>query len=159
QAPDKQRLAEIALFAAEAGLGGDIEQPADAERRIDHKAAGGDAGTVQFALQRVVDEEDRLLHVVEGAAHRVAALFRDHRDVDLGHRLEQDAVEKQVEVEDFAVQRLERIVGLFERGPVGRILGRRCATGEHGGDEEAGGTANSSAGGDGDSHEKVRELG
>ena len=108
------------------------------------------------ALQHVVDDDDRLLHVVEGVLHaRRAPVLGQNRDIDLRHRLEQDAVEKHVEIEDLAVQRLERIVVLLEGGARGGIAGRRRAAGKRdGGKQQAGDAAPDAAGGNGNCHER-----
>ena len=86
----------------------------------------------------------------------VAPFFRHNRDVDLRDRLEQDAVEQLVGVENRAVERLEGIVVLLEHRALGRVGRRSRAAGECEQQQQAGGA---SSGGSGDFHQLVRKIG
>ncbi len=85
---------------------------------------------LELALEEIVGEDDGLAEIVEEMADRVAAHFGDNRDVALRDRFQRDAIDEQIEVEDLAVDRLERVVRLVELGPGGGVAGRRCAAGE-----------------------------
>src|SRR5262249_47864285 len=105
-----------------------VPQATDAEGRVEEEATGGGVRTAELALQRVVDEDDGLVQVVQEVAHAVAAVFRYDPAVAFGHRPDKGGVDEQVEVENLPFHRLQRIVGLVEFGS-GDWIGRRRRAG------------------------------
>ena len=107
-------------------IAGDVGDPEEPERRIHGEPEQRLAGAVQFALQHVVGENDRRAQVVEEVADHVAERIRHGFLVDEGDRLEDGLVERQVEFEDAAVERLVGIVGRLERRHRLGVALRRC---------------------------------
>src|SRR5690606_8912114 len=103
-APDGKRLAEVLIVGIEADRRRDIEQAADAERRVQQEAArvleAGDA----FALQELIDDRDRILEVREKIAY--APSYPAGRDlfVSFRDRLQRSTVERVVHLIDAAVE-------------------------------------------------------
>ena len=90
----------------------------------------------------------------------VASEFGKNRDIDLCRRLDQYAINKLVDVENVAVQRLQGVVVLFEQGAFGRVCWRGGAAGKARGQPQTHGhTKNRTARGGGHSHRTIRELG
>src|SRR6185312_1678823 len=93
EAPDIEGLAEIAVLFRQAGAGRPIENTGKAERAVQQETAERDVGAMKFALEQIVREHDRLVHVVEDMTHRTAARLRHHGDVNLRRWFQQDMVE------------------------------------------------------------------
>jgi hypothetical protein len=129
KAPDEQRLAEIGRLALEAPHRRNIENSDETEAGICCEAAQSDSGALKLALQHIVEEQARLLHVVEHTTDGVAPVFRQERDVDLCDLPDQDAVDELIDVENVAVQRLQGVIVLLEGGALGGIGRRRGAAG------------------------------
>ncbi len=85
-----------------------------------------------IALEQVVGEDDRRRQVAQRIAHAVLHRVRQRRVVPAGHRLQDKLVDRVVDVEQVAVQRLDRIVRLLVGGHRLRIplrhLRRRIGT-------------------------------
>ena len=106
--------------------------PAIPSGRVDDEAARGGHGVVESPLQHVVDEDDRLLQIVERTAQASRNVVGHDRDIDFGDRPQQELIERHVDVEDLAVERFERVVGLLECGPRRRVGRRRGAARKNG---------------------------
>jgi hypothetical protein len=62
--------------------------------------------SLRLGLQQIVEEQARLLHVVEHRTDHVAPISRQESDLDLGNRSGQDAVDELIDVENVAARRL-----------------------------------------------------
>jgi hypothetical protein len=129
-APTVERLPEVAALLFEPVRARKVEQPAETEGGVEEKAAQGYVGALELALQQVVGEDHRFVQIVEEMADRVAPPLRKHRSIGLGDRLEQQAVDEEVEVENVAVERFKRIVDCREFRARGGIAWRRRAAAE-----------------------------
>ena len=90
----------------------------------------------------------------------VAPEFGKNCDIDLCRRLDHDAINELVDVENVAVQRLQRVVVLLEQGTLGRVCWRCSAAHEaRGQPQDDRYKKNGTAGGGGDLHDGVRKLG
>ncbi len=123
-APNRQCLAEV--LVERGGLfAGDI-QDAEARHHVHGDAAGGVHEAVDVALQERVHHHDRRIQDLENIAHAHAERFRDVIDIEPGHRPENGPVEKHVELEEHAVDRLDRVRDFSDRIAF-RLRGARTA--------------------------------
>jgi hypothetical protein len=60
--------------------------------------------SLRLGLQQIVEEQARLLHVVEHPTDHIAPVFRQESDIDLNDRSDQDAVDELIDVENVAAQ-------------------------------------------------------
>jgi len=90
-----------------------VEEAENADRRIDAEARGRGAGARPFALQRVVGEDGGSSQIVEEMPDAVARRVGNDALIPCRDGLQQNDVEEAVELEEIAVQRLDRIVRLF----------------------------------------------
>jgi len=73
--------------------------PAKPTVELDRETAEGDRRPPEFALQHVVEEESRLLHVVEHMMNGLAGVVRQENDIGFGQGPKGDMVEELVERE------------------------------------------------------------
>src|ERR1700729_141756 len=125
--PDIEGLPEVAALLSQAVPAGEIHHPGHADGAVEHEAAGGGAGAPELGLQQVVDQDNRLMQVVDEVANAVAPGGRDQPNVGFGDRLQQKPVDTLVERESLAIERLQRIVGRLERAKGRRITRHRRA--------------------------------
>ena len=94
----------------DAKLGGEIEHPAKAHRRVDRDAAKGLTGQPQLTLQHIIGEDHRrvqVLHeIVKGLAHR----RNDGPAVGACCRQDDGLVDLLVDAEDRAIGVLDRVI-------------------------------------------------
>ena len=82
-----------------------IEQTADPERGVEHQASDVGDERTHLTLQQVIDDDDRILEVVEEVVHPGLHRLRQMA-VTLRHRLENGAVECVIEFVGSAVHPL-----------------------------------------------------
>ncbi|HVH81400.1 MAG TPA: hypothetical protein VM782_18515 [Stellaceae bacterium] len=127
-APCVEGLAEIGRLSFDATQGHNIDQAAETDCRIHQEPADRYLGAFEFALEHIVEEEGRLLHVVEHVMHRSPGVIRYNRDIGFGHWPKQQVIDEQIEGERLAIERLQRVIGLFKRDARRGVGGRRRAS-------------------------------
>ena len=114
------RLPEVFGVALDLEFAGDIEDPANADQRIELNPGKVVGGILDPALQDAVHERPGVLHVAKEIPDPGAHQGRHELFVKSGGRLEHDGVDAFVELHHAAVKGLERIAR----------VGAKRATGE-----------------------------
>src|SRR5207244_6381950 len=95
-------------------VGGNIEQARDAERGIDQESFCRDAGALPVALEQVVGQNYRPVHVAQEIVHAALDRLGQNGVVPGGDRLQEQFVEGIIDLEEIAVHRLQRVVVLLK---------------------------------------------
>ena len=140
--PDRERLAEVLVPPHHSHVAGDIRHAGPADGAVYQKPEQRLAGVVDVALQHGVQKNHWTAQVPEEIAHPVLDRFRDGLLVDIRDRLEDVAVSLDIDREDRAVERFERIVDpleVLDRFLVVRRRRRRTAQGPQDPNDKQGG--------------------
>jgi len=92
----------------EADPRGGVEQPGDADRRVDGEPGEDDRGVGRLTLEHVVDEHGRGVEVDERSSDRPPAGRRDGEVVRTHQRIDDPAPEMLVQAEGETIHALER---------------------------------------------------
>jgi hypothetical protein len=115
-APCAQRLPEILVAIRQGGIGGGVEDAADAERGVEHEASQRLPRLLGLALQQRVERGHRLAEIGEEVAHAQPHRPRHHRHVGVGQWLGDAAVDRVVEAVHLAVEAFPRVVAVLHFG-------------------------------------------
>ena len=95
--------------------GGDIKQPAGADRRVDRQPRQRIGRQLPFALQDIVGEDHRAVEVLQKIVQRLPHRRRDDGAVGFRRRHQHLAVDRLVEAEDRPVGVFVGIVEIVHR--------------------------------------------
>jgi hypothetical protein len=123
------------------GTGGDVENAAPTERRVEQQAQDILAALLEFALQELIDDRRRVRQVRKEVTHARLHRLRQVVPVRFGNGLQRVPVEHIVEFVDATVESFQGITVFLARLTRGGAPGNRhgekhdahCATFTHGG--------------------------
>ena len=104
-------MTEIFRVEGDADPRCDIQKAADADGGVHGEAGDRFTGPLDLSLQDVVREGNRKIQIHQEIVDAVTGGLGHYVDIGLCNRLHHRLIELLVEVEDFAVGRLVRIVG------------------------------------------------
>jgi hypothetical protein len=110
-APDRQCLAEVLAMARwHADMAADVDDAAEPHDGVEHEAAQGLLRALELALEQVVEEHHRGPQVLEKVVDAITHELRCGGPIHDGCRLQKQAVEHAIELEDRPIDGFERIV-------------------------------------------------
>ncbi len=101
---------------------GDVDESGKADRRINQKSADLNPGSLEFSLEDVVEKAWGKPSIVKEVVDSDLEAIGNHEIIPLGNRLQHPLVQLPIELEDFCVERLPRIIFL---APALIILSKR----------------------------------
>ena len=110
--PYREGLAEVLLVTLEPHAGRDVDEPDEAERRVDHEPQRVLESLLDLALQEVVEDHVGIGEIVDEVRHPVADGPRGDPHVRPRERSEQGLVEEEAEPMRHPVGPLQRIARL-----------------------------------------------